>query len=111
MAIETAADLVAAVNDGSLTILDRPAFLGEAECDALHQANAGDVNAAIRLHGMVLGDAWLWQIGYDNRAVLTKRDDPEQVVVAISLSPGHALALGVVLAAFGQPAHRNACSP
>lgn len=94
----TLQELINAVNDGVLTIIDRPDGMIEAHCNLLHLANASDINAAVRLFDILVGETWLWQISYDNLAVLTRRDDPEEVIRSISLSPAHALLVGALLA-------------
>lgn len=94
----TLQDLIEAVNDGVLTIITRPDGMTLAHCNMLHLANAGDINAAVQLFDMLVGQTWLWQISYDNLAVLTRRDDPEEVIRSISLSPAHALLVGTLMA-------------
>lgn len=94
----TIQEMIDLVNDGRLTILDRPTWLSIEQTEWAHLANASDTNAAVKLFVALLGDTWLWQISYDNLAILTKRDDPEDVIRSISLSPAHALLIGTLLA-------------
>ncbi len=95
--MKTVQEFIAALNDGALTILDRPDWLTAEQTAAAHLANAGDINAAVLMTKLLLGDRWLWHIGYDNLAVLTNRDDPHDVLRSISLSPAHALAVGAFM--------------
>ena len=103
------ADLIAAVHNGTLTLIDAPIFMSLKEQGLLHLANGGCLNSAIQLHAWMLGDAWLWQVGYDNLAVLTSRDDPEDVIRVISLNPAHALCLAVLQARYAP--HGGAAQP
>jgi hypothetical protein len=48
---------LALVNDGKLTLLDRPQWLSGQNLDDLHAANAGCMNAAMRL-AAVLAEGW-----------------------------------------------------
>lgn len=94
----TLIEMIDAVNDGVLTIITRPDGMIETQLNMLHLANAGDINAAVRLFDVLVGETWLWQISYDNLAVLTRRDDPNEVIRSISLSPAHALLVGTLMA-------------
>lgn len=86
----TPQEVLAAVDGGALTLLDRPEWLTEGAVQDLHLANAGCVNAAIRL-APVLADGWAWRIGYDNLAEMVWSEDPAIIVRVISLTPAHAL--------------------
>lgn len=91
-------DFIDLVNDGRLTILDRPVWLTVEQTEWAHLANASDFNAAVKLLVALLGHTWLWTVSYDNLAVLTRRDDPAEVIRSISLSPAHALLVGLLMA-------------
>ena len=93
----TLAEVIDLFNDGSLTLLHRPQWLDPACLTWLHLANAGDATAAIALADTITAE-WVWHLGYDNRATMTSRDDPERVITVISLSPAHALGLATLQA-------------
>lgn len=90
-------DLTQAVANGTLTLLDRPDWMTEADTADLHAANGGCMNAAMRLARTVDAE-WTWNVGYDNRAVFTSRSDAESVITVISLSPAHALLIATLQA-------------
>lgn len=85
------------VEDGTLTLLDRPDWLSEAGTADLFAANGGCMNAAMRLARMIEAE-WTWQVGYDNRAVLTSRADAETSITVISLGQAHALLIATMQA-------------
>lgn len=90
-------DVLALVTDGKLTLLDRPAWLDGRNLDDLHAANAGDVNAAMRLAALLAHD-WTWRVGYDNLAELHWRQDTSVQMRVISLTQAHALLIGALQA-------------
>lgn len=85
------------VEDGTLTLLDRPDWLDEAGTADLFAANGGCMNAAMRMAQMIFAE-WTWHVGYDNRAVLTSRANPETSITVISLGPAHALLIAAMQA-------------
>lgn len=88
----TPQEVLDAVNDGALTILARPAWLTAQGMLDLQMANAGCLDAAVRLVPVLAG-GWSWRVGYDNLAEMVWSRDPSVVMRAISVSPAHALLL------------------
>lgn len=97
------ADVLTLVTDGRLTLLDRPAWLDGPGLDDLHAANAGCMNAAARLAGVLAHD-WTWRVGYDNLAEIVWREDQGVKMRVISLSPAHALLIATLQALAMGPA-------
>lgn len=88
----TPQEVLDAVGDGVLTILARPEWLSAQGMLDLHRANAGDLDAAVRLVPVLAG-GWSWRVGYDNLAEMVWSRDPSVIMRVISVSPAHALLL------------------
>lgn len=93
-------ELIVIANNGEIPSFEqiKAVFHGRMECWNIRMALFGHADAAIMVANELLDGKWTWHIGYDNRAVLERVDDPDNQVICISISPGRALILGVLMA-------------
>ena len=102
-------EVLVLVTDGKLTLLDRPQWLDGRNLDDLHSANAGCMNAAIRL-AAVLAHGWTWRVGYDNLAEMAWSEDQTVQIRVISLGQAHALLIASLQALVLGPERVRAAS-
>lgn len=93
-------ELINTANNGDIPSFEdiKEAFPQDGFCWHIRMALFGNTDEAIKVTRAILGNEWTWHIGYDNRAVLTRKDDPMNPVTSISVDPGHALILGALMA-------------
>jgi hypothetical protein len=93
-------ELITTANNGNIPSFEdiQTAFPQQGFSWYIRTAMFGDANAAIQATHALLGNDWTWHIGYDNRAILTRKDNPMDPITSISVNPGHALILGALMA-------------
>jgi hypothetical protein len=95
---EAISAIIDKINDGDVPSFDEVgAVFPDMKC-LFRMACFGSSDAAMAVASSILGGEYQWHVGYDNRAVVRHKSDPMGGVVAISVTPGHALILAVLQA-------------
>ena len=93
-------DLITTSGNGDIPSFEdiKASFPQDGMCWHIRMAMFGDTDEAIKVTRAILGNEWTWHIGYDNRAVLARKDNPMDPVSSISVNTGHALIIGALRA-------------